>query len=474
MNLDATVELVDEVMAQQIPRAVLERLALFFLFSGKYKTNPCEELIQLCLSGVDLEEWLESSSKNNSLKRDDISTKINSTPTLNKKTLTRFSPNNFFISTHDEHEISYGANNSTNDKNNKPANDKNNKPAKDKNNYSTNDPFYFEPQKQCAICLMEYPVSEMYTVNCKESHRFCFECFKHHVEAKVNEGQTVPCPGDMCDYVLQPSDLEEIGMEQVTYRKYEILLLNRALQTMNAIGCPTRNCGNYIVPREFGEQEMCECSKCKAVFCSLCQRKYHFRTDCSEVETVEKVWIWWNKRGREENWRKKAAVETQYRIHLQTFIQAKGAHDKALHDLQNRMREEEEDEQWKAKNCRQCPNCSRAINKIEGCDSMRCGTDYHGGNAQNGCGHKFLWREAPHYQPKLNARNTPTLAIQSPDEITTIDNGPYTCEICDSPIKGLRFSCLYCKMYDVCEECEMHGLAIHNNHIFKIVNLQKQ
>jgi hypothetical protein len=120
-------------------------------------------------------------------------------------------------------------------------------------------------------------------------------------------------------------------------------------------------------------------------------------------------------------------------------------------------------------------------------------------DAQNGCGHRFLWRDAPQYQPRLNSRNSPSLAIQSP-EIATIDNGPYACgillflpfsqafyvlcfadfsglrmtliDICEDTIKGLRFSCLHCKMYDVCEECEAQGLAIHDNHIFKIINLQ--
>jgi hypothetical protein len=49
----------------------------------------------------------------------------------------------------------------------------------------------YEPEQQCAICLVDHPVSEMYTVNCATSHRFCFECFKHHVAAAVNEGKVL-------------------------------------------------------------------------------------------------------------------------------------------------------------------------------------------------------------------------------------------------------------------------------------------
>jgi hypothetical protein len=31
---------------------------------------------------------------------------------------------------------------------------------------------------------------------------------------------------------------------------------------------------------------------------------------------------------------------------------------------------------------------------MEGCDSMVCGRDYHGGNAQDGCGNRFDWATA--------------------------------------------------------------------------------
>ena len=35
-------------------------------------------------------------------------------------------------------------------------------------------------------------------------------------------------------------------------------------------------------------------------------------------------------------------------------------------------------------NLRCCPKCGRPIEKLEGCDSMKCGKDYHGGNNQKG------------------------------------------------------------------------------------------
>jgi len=442
MDFEEGVKFVREIVSHNIPRDLVERLVLHFLFSGKYEENiVMDELVNVCVSGVDIEAWLKS---NDSHKNDSSFSSSDSDTSSETKSETK-----------------------SDTKSNTKSDTKNDNVAE-----VHLSEFFWEPEKQCAICLTEYMVSEMYTVNCLSCHRFCFSCFKYHTEAKVKEGKLVNCPAEKCDYVLQLSDMKEIKIGKEIYEKYENLLLNNALQTLHAIGCPTRNCGNYVVPSALGEREMCECSKCKAVFCSLCQRKYHYRTTCEEVDTLEKTWMWWCETGREEYWRKKGSAEAQHKQQLQTYLKAKGAHDKELRELQKRIREEEEDERWKAENCRYCPKCGRTINKMEGCNSMKCGTDFHGGNAQNGCGHSFTWTKAKMYKPRVTNRNTPSLSVNSPESISAIDNGPYTCEICDKTIKGLRFSCVNCNMYDVCEECEATGICIHNNHSFKIVNLE--
>lgn len=51
---------------------------------------------------------------------------------------------------------------------------------------------------------------------------------------------------------------------------------------------------------------------------------------------------------------------------------------KEIGDLQKRIRELEQDENWKQQNLRCCPHCERPIEKLEGCDLMKCGKDYHG------------------------------------------------------------------------------------------------
>ena len=50
---------------------------------------------------------------------------------------------------------------------------------------------------------------------------------------------------------------------------------------------------------------------------------------------------------------------------------------------------------------RQCPNCKRVVQKIDGCNDVKCGQDYHGGNTQFGCSTIFSFRDAPRYKSKV-------------------------------------------------------------------------
>ena len=49
-----------------------------------------------------------------------------------------------------------------------------------------------EPIFECLGCYEEFPVSKMFTVNCTESHRFCFEDARRHVEGALRDGNDDP------------------------------------------------------------------------------------------------------------------------------------------------------------------------------------------------------------------------------------------------------------------------------------------
>jgi len=76
-------------------------------------------------------------------------------------------------------------------------------------------------------------------------------------------------------------------------------------------------------------------------------------------------------------------------------------------DRTTRLREMEEHEALLATTCRLCPHCGVTIHKIDGCNSMLCGGDYHGGNLQTGCGRNFDWSTAvPYVAADLSALRT--------------------------------------------------------------------
>ncbi len=100
---------------------------------------------------------------------------------------------------------------------------------------------------------------------------------------------------------------------------------------------------------------------------------------------------------------------------------------------------------------------------------MKCGTDYHGGNTQNGCGHKFKWSEAPAYVPSSVTLRQEEFKIPEPKLMENVVHEYYKCDMCKNDIVGIRFSCLNCKAFDVCEQCDVSGKGLHGtNHVFKI------
>jgi len=56
--------------------------------------------------------------------------------------------------------------------------------------------------------------------------------------------------------------------------------------------------------------------------------------------------------------------------------------------------EKEEAHRYLENYCRTCPKCGRVFEHIAGCSDMVCGQDYHGGNTQPGCRHRFSLQDA--------------------------------------------------------------------------------
>ncbi len=72
---------------------------------------------------------------------------------------------------------------------------------------------------------------------------------------------------------------------------------------------------------------------------------------------------------------------------------------------------------------------------------MVCGKDYHGGNTQNGCGHKFNWKQAVPYVRETGAAASVAAA---PPKVTAFVHPFVSCDLCRGEVRGLRSECLNC------------------------------
>ena|SRR3989338_66802 len=53
-----------------------------------------------------------------------------------------------------------------------------------------------------------------------------------------------------------------------------------------------------------------------------------------------------------------------------------------------------------------------------------------------------------------------------------IDHGEFTtCDVCSERIFGLRFTCLHCPCYNLCEKCENKGVDHETRHVLDILGL---
>jgi hypothetical protein len=140
--------------------------------------------------------------------------------------------------------------------------------------------------------------------------------------------------------------------------------------------------------------------------------------------------------------------------------EAAGVNAAAEADAAARLRNLQQDEAWKVAHCRYCPHCQRVINKLEGCDSMRCGQDAHGGNVQNGCGRNFSWGTAAPYQAAVCVAQAAAVQAVRVEDMVRGEHAGIGCSICGvKPIVGPRFECLHCPssaegQFNACLKCE--------------------
>eukprot|EP00732_Lithocolla_globosa_P002100 Lithocolla_globosa_v1_NODE_1274_length_2706_cov_15.631837.p1 type:complete len:726 gc:universal NODE_1274_length_2706_cov_15.631837:2453-276(-) len=365
-----------------------------------------------------------------------------------------------------------------------------------------------EPELEDPILGVTVPLSEMMTVNCRRWHSFSVESLWHALKAAdyipVCPHANNPNATERCDYALTLGEVEQVineyerivckgsdgngsfetedktllrlvqghlvqGGNGWTSEKFATLYLRKANLDMGCVECPSPDCGTFVQVDSDGYRQRIACAKCKFVFCSSCKRQYHYRCECDEVMTIHRGYLDWQQTGRLQFLERMAKDNQDYQKSLEEFTKKK----KDFEEEEKAWGILKTDETYKQSNCKLCPHCNRVIQRLSGCDSMRCGQDTSGGNVQNGCGKSFNWRSAPEYKPDLgnrsNVRRFDAAEPQKASEyVHVIEEGlPAKCDVCHEDIVGPLGMCIHCPDFQCCIKCQS---GFHPpNHTFRIV-----
>mmetsp|Transcript_56691 Transcript_56691/g.88211 ORF Transcript_56691/g.88211 Transcript_56691/m.88211 type:complete len:584 (-) Transcript_56691:73-1824(-) len=304
----------------------------------------------------------------------------------------------------------------------------------------------------CFECFKDAQSGQWITLSC--GHGFDQNCLFQAIQIAVNDmGQIPACPlaSDGCQHRINLCELEDVlsrrrsrdqgeDLETKTLHRFRLLEQHVGLTAVGAFPCVA--CPEWMVPSSPGAMERVVCPSCSEAFCARCRRRpFHYGCTCEEVDGIC------------ESWRKWAS-----------------GHGVVLHDLEERMKEYRDMEAWKAKRCRLCPKCGRAVERISGCDHMVCGRNTEGGKnsgVQDGCGAKFDWSKAPRYKTSgtQHLEKLSDKAITLPEGFSArahrarwplvegLDNEFERCDACMKDIVGPKFVCVNCPHLSLCSTC---------------------
>ena len=203
----------------------------------------------------------------------------------------------------------------------------------------------------CEVCYSSLPGTQCVEFNqCR--HSFCYDCVRSYFSMQVKDGAVTSmcCLAPDCESEAFPNQVRKLLSEEL-YEKYERLLLNRALESIEEIViCPVRVCQKPVVI-DGGSSNLARCAACELSFCVLCRRTWHGTNPC-HIDKEKRAELL--KAYTEGSADEKAALRKRYGSTLEKYL------DESL------------SEQWLEENSKACPSCGFHIQKTEGCNKMTC------------------------------------------------------------------------------------------------------
>ena len=251
----------------------------------------------------------------------------------------------------------------------------------------------------------------------------------------------------------------------------ELLMKSALAGGENFVACPGANCANAVevavmidpvTGKPIKMRECVQCRACSTTFCPKCGASpYHYNAECENIGPLRGDYSEWMARGRQAFLRQRAEMDASFQAQLKVYEADKSRVEAEKKQLEVVAQQAAADEAYKAANCKNCPSCGRIVMKMEGCDSMKCGQDYHGGNKQMGCGADFRWSTAPAYQAQDVQPRQVVFNREQPQQMLhkwqVCQGEDLPCDACAGPIVGPKFTCINCPSMNICATCEALG-----------------
>ncbi|PNW88202.1 hypothetical protein CHLRE_01g018900v5 [Chlamydomonas reinhardtii] len=209
----------------------------------------------------------------------------------------------------------------------------------------------------CPICLDQQLGSRCVRLpECR--HAFCVACVATHLRTQLGAGavDNMRCPDPACRRQLPHGALQQL-LSAAEYDRWEALTLQRTLDKMeDLVYCP--RCREPCLE----DRDHCTlCPSCFYSFCSLCEEAWHPGSRCLDAD-AKLALLEARRAGRGEAAARESATERARReVNKMNEL-------KSLALVQS--------------STKQCPCCSMAVEKTEGCNKMTCAY----------CGVYWCWR----------------------------------------------------------------------------------
>jgi E3 ubiquitin-protein ligase RNF14 len=212
---------------------------------------------------------------------------------------------------------------------------------------------------ECHLCLEAHGGKECVLLHC--GHAFGQAClheyWAYHIQAGSVEG--VRCPEPKCDTQPPSTTLESIVGHALTERFVRVARLRAAEQRGCVDWCPRDNCA---MPATSDGVKFAQCQQCQYAFCRLCRKLWHGSAEPCKRGALDDLIEMYRAATDEE----RAQMRIEYSVSVIEQVEY------VIEIQDRRTKETELSYEWVEDQCARCPQCRSSINKVEGCNHIKC------------------------------------------------------------------------------------------------------